>query len=99
MSDLQSFQALFPSSDVKNLDTYHDKKYIINTLLKNSTLEGWKWMLDTYQKDDIADVLRTSRSLTPRETYFWSYFLDIPQKEILCLNKDLHKTQKTSWAY
>ena len=100
MSQLPSdFQVLFPSSDIKDLSTKQDKTYIIQTLLKNSTLGGWKWMLKAYSEDAIAEVVRSSKILTPRETYFWSYFLDIPQNEILCLNKDLRKTQKTSWVY
>lgn|SRR3989338_3041678 len=93
------FQALFPSSDIKHLSTQQDKNYIIQTLLKNSTLVGWKWLIKTYSEKDIAEVVKSSKILTPRETYFWSYFLDIPQNEILCLNKGSHKTQRTSWAY
>jgi len=92
-------QALFPSSKIENLDTQKDERYIIQTLLKNSTLDGWKWMLETYSNEEIAKVLKTSKLLTPRETYFWSYFLNIPQDEILCLNNGSHKTPKTSWAY
>mgnify|MGYP001563778787 CR=1 FL=1 len=93
------FQPLFPSSNIQNLDIQADKGYIIQTLLKNSTLDGWKWMITTYSNEDISAVLKTSRLLTPKDTYFWSYFLNVPQSEILCLNKDLQKTPKTSWAY
>lgn len=56
-------------------------------------------MIEMYSNDDISTVLKTSRQLTPRDTYFWSYFLHIPQNEILCLNKDLQKTPRTSWEY
>lgn len=93
------FQSLFPSSSVQNLDIQRDKGYIIQTLLKNSTLNGWKWMVETYSNEDISAVLKTSKLLTPKDAYFWSYFLHVPQSEILCLNKDLQKTPKTSWAY
>jgi len=94
-----AFQPLFPSSNIQDLDTQRDKNYIIQTLLKNSTLGGWQWMIETYSNEDISTILKTSRSLTPKESYFWSYFLNVPQTEILCLNKDLQKTQKTSWVY
>src|SRR3989344_723045 len=93
------FQFLFPSSDIKNLDVQRDKAYIVQTLLKNSTMDGWKWMVNTYSSEDIAKVLKTSKLLKPKETYFWSYFLNVPQSEIACLNKDSQKTPKTSWAY
>ena len=94
-----NFQSLLPSSNVKNLDTQRDKDYIIQSLIKNSTLEGWVWMLDSYSNEDISEIVKISKILTPRDVYFWSYFLKIPKKEILCLNKDLQTTQKTSWAY
>ncbi len=100
MSAISSeFQPLFPSSSIKDLDSQRDKEYIIQTLLKNSTLDGWKWMVKTYSNEDISTVLKTSRQLTPKETYFWSYFLNVNQSEILCLNKDLQKTPKASWVY
>ncbi|EKD99516.1 MAG: hypothetical protein ACD_22C00238G0007 [uncultured bacterium] len=99
MLKLSDFQALFPSSDIQNLDATKDKKYIIYTLIKNSTLDGWKWMLDEYKREDIAEVIKLSKDLKPREVYFWSYFLGIPKSEIICLNKDLPKTPKTSWEY
>lgn len=92
-------QVLFPSTNIQELDVNRDKGYIIQTLLKNSTLDGWKWMLQTYSSTEIAAILKDSKILKPRESYFWSYFLDIPQNEILCLNKDLHKTPNTSWVY
>ncbi|MBU0534588.1 MAG: hypothetical protein ABIJ82_02760 [Patescibacteria group bacterium] len=93
------FQPLFPSSNIQNLDIQGDKNYIIQTLLKNSTLDGWKWMLETYSNEDVSAVLKTSRLLTPKDVYFWGLFLHVPQSEILCLNKDLQKTPKTSWVY
>lgn len=90
---------LFPSSSTQNLKVQLDKTYIIQTLLKNSTLAGWKWLLSVYSADELATVLKTSKILTPREVYFWSIFLKVPPQEILCLNKDSQKAPKTSWAY
>ncbi len=95
----QELQALFPSTQIQNLDAQKDKNYIIQTLLKNSTLDGWKWMIKEYSSADIAETVKNSRVLTPKETHFWCYYLGIPQKEVLCLNKDLQKMPRTSWAY
>ncbi len=95
----EKLKMLFPSSNFQNLDTEKDKNYIIQTLTKNSTLEGWKWMLRNYSSEEIANTIKKSRILTPKETWFWCYYLNIPQEEVLCLNKDLQKMPKTSWAY
>ena len=93
------FQPLLPSSDVQDLDVVRDKNYIIQNLIKNSTMEGWKWMLNSYTNADISDVIRTSKILTARDIYFWIYFLKISKEEIPCLNKDSQRTQEKSWAY
>ncbi|HDQ88776.1 MAG TPA: hypothetical protein ENN92_01355 [candidate division WWE3 bacterium] len=95
----EKLQVLFPSTEIQNLDTKKDKNYIIQTLVKNSTLEGWNWMLKNYSSEDISSTIKKSRILTPKEIYFWCYYLNIPQKEVLCLNKDLQKMPRTSWAY
>ena len=33
-------------------------------------------MLKTYSKEDISAVLKTSKILTPRDSYFWSYYFE-----------------------
>jgi len=94
---LPKFQAFFPSTEVKNLDINRDKNYIINSLLINSNQQGWKWMLETYSKEEISEVVKESRNLQPRDVYFWMNLYNIPKEEIKCLHKNSQKTQKTYW--
>ncbi|MBU0579224.1 hypothetical protein KKE34_04775 [Patescibacteria group bacterium] len=93
------FQPLLPSSEVKNLDIERDKKYIITSFLKNATLEAWRWMLKVYRKQDIIQVVKTSRHLKEKDVNFWVKFFHLPRKEIRCLRLKSQSTPKSSWEY
>lgn len=93
------FQPLLPSSSVTDLNPNRDKYYIIESLLKKATLDAWKWMLRTYATDEIVDVIKNSRTLTPRDVYVWTQLFNISREEIACLQKSSQKTQKSSWVY
>ena len=88
-----------PSSNVNFLDVKRDKNYIIESLLKNANLAAWKWMTKTYSSDDIIDVVKSSKRLTPRDVNFWQIKFDIPRREIKCLQKDSLEMQKIFWPY
>lgn len=100
MSDVPSqFQPLLPSSDVKNLSSERDKKYIITNFLKNATLEAWRWMLMVYQEQDIIQVVKTSRQLKEKDVNFWIKLFSLPRKEVRCLQTKSQLMLKNSWEY
>ncbi|MFZ2202245.1 MAG: hypothetical protein WAV56_02500 [Microgenomates group bacterium] len=93
----EEFQPLFPSSEIKNLQAQRDKRYIIQELLKNSTLNAWKWMFDTYPSQDVIDTIKNSKSLTKKDVSLWSNYFDIPKNQIRCLQTKSQDTPKTYW--
>jgi hypothetical protein len=93
------FQALFPSSPVENLEPELDKVYIIETLLKNASLKAWRWMLANYSSAEISSVIKQAKSLKKRDVLLWSYLLQIPQEEILCLQTKSPAGLNSSWVY
>lgn len=95
----QSFQAFLPSSPVKNLHASRDKNYIIESFLKNASLEAWQWMARQYTSKDIKEVVKNSRSLKPKDVMLWHHLLSIPLEEIRCLQAKSHPTPKSSWNY
>ncbi|MEK7526139.1 MAG: hypothetical protein AAB546_01525 [Patescibacteria group bacterium] len=92
-----NFQALFPSTDINNLDPKRDRKFIIQELLKNATLEAWKWMKTTYSNDEIIEVIKNSRSLNEKDVTLWVKYLHIPTDQIRCLQTKYQKIQKAYW--
>ena len=94
-----AFQALFPSSQVENLEPERDRVYIIETLLKNASLKAWRWMLANYTAEEISSVIKQAKNLNKRDVLLWSYLLQIPQEEILCLQTKSLAGLNSSWAY
>ncbi|NCN82398.1 MAG: hypothetical protein GW947_00360 [Candidatus Pacebacteria bacterium] len=95
----KSYQYLFPSSSTTELDVQRDKTYIIETLLKNASLEAWQWMTKTYSKNDITSVLKSATNLKKKDTEIWSIFYKVPKSELACLQPTFRSGLKSSWAY
>ncbi len=93
----RQFQPLFPSTEVTKLEPQRDKKYIIQELLKNSTLEGWKWMFKNYSNQDLVNVIKNSRSLTGKDVSLWMKYFNIPANEIRCLQTKSQNIPRTYW--
>lgn len=93
------FQPFLPSSPLESLDTGLDKMYIIENFLKKANLSAWQWMLQVYAPEDIRQVVLTSKTLRPKDVYFWTHYLNIPKDQVLCLQTKSQNTLKSSWAY
>ena len=95
----QAFQALLPSSPVANLEPQRDKRYIISSFLKTATLDAWKWMLNTYSKEDIILEVKTTRHLIKKDVTLWMHYYNIPEEEIRCLQPMFPSGHKKSWVW
>jgi hypothetical protein len=51
-----SLQTVLWSADVSHLDTAKDKEYIVHQILSRGTLKQFKWLLDTYGKEEVTRV-------------------------------------------
>ena len=95
----KSFQSLFPSALISDLEVQQDKTYIIETLLKNASLEAWQWMAQTYSKNEIIAVLKSATNLRKKDVEIWSTFYKVPKSELACLQPTFRSGLKSSWAY
>ena len=87
------FQALFPSIEVSKLDIEKEKYLIIAQLLHSSTLEGWKWMIEVYTKEDIKKTIMTIKTLKERDISYWKNELNLKSSEIACLKPKYQRQQ------
>ena len=94
-----SFQAFLPSSPIENLDKIQDKKYVIQNLLKKANLDAWKWMLSTYTRQDISQVIVNSSQLRPKDVMFWVHYLNLSKDQVACLQTKSLTTPNPSWKY
>lgn len=95
----RTFQFLFPSSPIDALEIQRDKTYIIETFLKNASLDAWQWMTRVYTKNDIVTVLKIATNVRKKDVMLWSNLYNVPESEIACLQPTFRSGLKSSWAY
>ena len=68
----------------KNL-SQNNSYFIINRLLEHGDEIGIKYMLSSFSREEIVQVLRSSRSLSFRSMNFWKLFFKVD--DALCIPK------------
>lgn len=53
----EEFKYLFWSYDFKRLDSKKDKRLIMLQIINYGSLESWKWLFKTYNKEEIKDFI------------------------------------------
>jgi hypothetical protein len=66
--DLKRF---FWDVDPSGLDLVRHKAYIIERILEFGDEKAVRWLFDAFSRDDIAAILESSRSLSPKSRNFW----------------------------
>ena len=72
----------FWDCDPRLLDITQHERSILDRLLERGDLESVRWMLKTYDHSRIADVVRVSRSLSPKSRNFWELYLHTPPSKL-----------------
>ena len=85
--------------DFGNLDVSKSPNYVIERILEMGDEKAIRWLLKTFPKRVIENVIISSRGLSPQTAGFWSLVFEIDQKEILCLQKPFLRVRETHWPY
>ncbi len=72
--------------EAQALDETGDRYQIIERILEYGDLEANRWVWHFYAREQIAEVVRTSRRLSKRTAILWQNLCEIPKEEVLCLN-------------
>lgn len=67
------------------LDLKLHRFFIIARIVDFGDMEDVKWMLETYSKEEIVEVIKNRRGISRKSAIFWSVYFDIPREEIQCL--------------
>src|SRR3990167_3273119 len=94
-----NFYRYFWDIDMRNLNPQDKPLFVIQRLLDKGDNDGVSWVLDNFDKDTIKKAFRTLRDFNPKVGYFWKLFLNIPEREILCLQKPYQARRKSHWPY
>ena len=82
-----------------NIDPSKNSLFVIQRLLDKGDRESVSWVLGNFDQETIKKTFTTLRDYSPKVAYFWKLFLNIPENEILCLQKPYQKMRKSHWLY
>lgn len=79
--------------DVKKeeVDPERYPSYIISRIMDYGDVEDVKWMLKTFSREQIIEVVKKRRGLSRKSAIFWSVYFEIPREEIECLKSPYHQ--------
>lgn len=93
------FHKYFWDIDFKSLDPSKKSLFVIQRLLDKGDRESVSWVLKKFDQDSIKKAFTTLRDFSPKIGRFWQLYLNLPQDEVICLQKPYQKMRKSHWPY
>jgi len=85
--------------DPSRLDVGEYPRYVIERLLEYGDLPSLRWMERRFSREEIVEVLKTSRQLSARSANFWALYFGIGREEVRCLSKQFRSRRAVTWPY
>lgn len=85
--------------DPATLDPETYSTFIIERLLEEGDKVAVAWLEQTYDRQNLRDVVRSSRRLSPKTANFFALRLGIPKGEIRCLTPSYQKAHVQRWPH
>jgi hypothetical protein len=76
---------LFWDTNLDSFDPTAYPRYTIERVLEYGNEEAVAWMRSIFTREQILDVLRTDRNLTPLSANFWAILFGVPASDIVAL--------------
>ena len=81
----QHVRSLFWDTNLERLDPTAYPVYTIERVLEYGDEAAVAWLRRTVTHEQILDVLRTDRHLTPLSANFWALLFGVPAQEVAAL--------------
>lgn len=75
------------------IDPEISKTFILKRILDRGDNKAIKWVLEHYTKEDIKQLLLTTKDLSAKTANFWADLLNIDRKKVPCLQKPYSRIQ------
>ncbi len=85
--------------DPTRLDAAQYPAYVVERLLEYGDLPSVRWLLDTFPRETIVQVLQQSRKLSRRSANFWALYLDVDKESVACLSRPCQNKPDAIWPY
>lgn len=79
--------------DFEKVDLEKSRVFILKRVLDRGNDKALKWLLLHYNKEDIKQLLLTTRDLSAKTANFWASYLNINPKKVPCLQKPYSRIQ------
>ena len=80
-------QSLFWDVDVATFTPAAHPRYTIERVLEHGEDGDVAWLTRLFSAEQIRDVLRTDRRLSPRSANFWALVFDLPASDVAALRR------------
>ena len=77
----------------KSIDIQKHSGFVIERVLEYGDTDSFSWLLKTYQKDKILEILKKSKRISPKTGNFYALYFGIPKEELLCIRKPFIRKQ------
>ena len=84
----QHIRLMFWDANLDELDPTAYPFYAIERVLEYGDEEAVGWMRRTFTEEQILDVLRTDRRLTPLSATFWAFTFGVRARDVAALRGD-----------
>jgi hypothetical protein len=85
--------------DPVTLDVSKYPRYVIERLLEYGDLPSVRWMERRFSREEIVEVLKTSRALSRKSANFWLKILSVPREEVRCMSREFQQEYRQVWNW
>ena len=81
----QHLQLLFWDTNLEDFDPAAYPFYTIERVLEYGDEDAVGWLRRAFTHEQILDVLRTDRHLTPLSANFWALIFGVPARDVVAI--------------
>lgn len=93
----EHLRPLFWDTDFDQLRVEGHERYVIERVLEYGDVPAVRWIMRRFSPEQIAEVLRRTRRLSPKSAHFWASILDVPTEEVRCLSASFRQQYRRIW--
>jgi hypothetical protein len=81
----QYLRSYFWDIDTAAFDPHARPEYTIERILELGDSKAVTWLQEQFSEEQIKDVIRTNRRLTPKSANYWALVYDLPAHDVRVL--------------
>ena len=86
----KEFKTYFWDTDFNILNPQKHPQFVLSRLLDIGNTQAVRWSLKYYSKQDIKNLITTTKNISRKSANYWAKTLNIKNKQVPCLQKPYH---------